>query len=125
MDASGLATDDSRRDGRIRNDILRTSQADYQYIVFTPTAISGMPDRVAEGEPFAFQVTGDLTILGTTAPVTFDMTVTPVSASQLTGSGSATIRHSDFGISIPSVPIVAGVAEEVRLEIDFTAQAAS
>ena len=60
VDASSLSTDDNRRNGRIRNDILRSGQAEYQYIVFTPTAISGMPDRVAEGEPFTFQVTGDL-----------------------------------------------------------------
>lgn len=125
VDASSLSTDDNRRNGRIRNDILRSGQAEYQYIVFTPTAISGMPDSVAEGESFTFQVTGDLTILGTAAPVTFDMTVTPVSTSELTGSGSATVRYRDFGINIPSVPMVAGVSDDVQLEIDFTAQAAS
>jgi polyisoprenoid-binding protein YceI len=125
VDASDLTTDDNRRNGRIRNDILRSSQAEHQYIVFQPTALSGLPATVAKGEPFTFQVTGDLTIVGVTIPVTFDMTVTPVSTSQLTGSGSATIRYADFGISIPSVPMVAGVGEEVRLEIDFTAQAVS
>lgn len=123
VDASDLTTDDNRRNGRIRNDILRSSQADYQYIVFQPTAISGLPESVGEGQPFSFQVTGDLTILGVAVPVTFDMNVTPVSTSQLTGSGSATIRWADFGISIPSVPMVAGVSEEVQLQIDFTAQA--
>lgn len=125
VDASDLTTDDNRRNGRIRNDILRSGQVEYQYIVFQPTAISGLPESVTEGEPFSFQVTGDLTILGTPVPVTFDMTVTPVSTSELTGSGRATIRYADFGISIPSVPMVAGVSEEVKLEIDFTAQAAS
>lgn len=125
VDASDLRTDDDRRNGRIRNDILRSGQAEYQYIVFQPTAISGLPESVAEGQPFNFQVTGDLTILGTAIPVTFDMTVTPVSTSQLTGSGSATVRYADFGISIPRVPMVAGVSDDVRLEIDFTAQAAS
>jgi len=125
VDASDLTTDDNRRNGRIRNDILRSGQAEYQYITFQPTAITGLPESVAEGQPFSFQVTGDLTILGTAVPVTFDMTVTPVSTSELTGSGSATIRYADFGISIPSVPMVAGVSDDVRLEIDFTAQAAS
>ena len=125
VDASDLTTDDNRRNGRIRNDILRSGQAEYQYIVFQPTAISGLPESVAEGQPFSFQVTGDLTILGKAVSVTFDMTVTPVSAGELTGSGSATIRYADFGISIPSVPMVAGVSDDVQLEIDFTAQAAS
>ena len=125
VDAATLTTDDDRRTNRVRNDILRAGQADYQYIIFQPTAISGMPESVAEGQPFSFQLTGDLTILGIAIPVTFDMTVTPVSTSELTGSGSATIRWADFGISIPSVPMVAGVSDEVQLQIDFTAQATS
>jgi polyisoprenoid-binding protein YceI len=125
VDASDLTTDDNRRNGRIRNDILRSGQADYQYITFQPTTLSGLPASVTEGEPFTFQATGDLTILGAAVPVTFDMTVTPVSTSELTGSGRATIRYADFGISIPSVPMVAGVSDDVQLEIDFTAQAAS
>jgi len=123
IDASSLATDDNRRNGRIRNDILKSATAQYQNIVFQPTAITGMPSSVAAGEPFTFQLTGNLTILDTTAPVTFDMTVTPTSTSQLTGSGKATIRYADFGISIPRVPMVADVSDEVQLEIDFTAQA--
>ena len=125
VDPATLTTDDDRRTNRVRNDILRAGQADYQYIIFQPTAISGMPESVAEGQPFSFQLTGDLTILGIAIPVTFDMTVTPVSTSELTGSGSATIRWADFGISIPSVPMVAGVSDEVQLQIDFTAQATS
>jgi polyisoprenoid-binding protein YceI len=125
VDASTLVTDDNRRTGRLQNDILRSSAAQYQYIVFQPTAISGLPAAAAVGEPFTFQVTGDLTILDTSAPVTFDMTVTPVSDTELMGSGTATVRYADFGINIPSVPIVAGVADEVRLEIDFTALASS
>jgi polyisoprenoid-binding protein YceI len=123
VDAGSLATDDNRRNGRLRNDILKSATAQYQTIVFQPAAISGMPDSVAVGEPFSFQLTGNLTILDTTAPVTFEMIVTPTSTSQLTGSGRATIRHADFGIRIPSVPIVAGVGDEVQLEIDFTARA--
>ena len=87
--------------------------------------IAHLPESVAEGQPFSFQVTGDLTILGVAVPVTFDMNVTPISTTELTGSGSATVRWADFGISIPSVPMVAGVSDDVRLEIDFTALASS
>lgn len=125
VDASTLATDDNRRNGRLHDNILKSSSAQYQYIVFKPTAISGMPASVTVGQPFTFQVTGDLTILDTTAPVTFDMTVTPVSTGELQGNGKATVRYADFGISIPNVPMVAGVDEQVQLEIDFTAKAAS
>jgi len=53
------------------------------------------------------------------------MSVTAVDDATLQGAGTATIRYADFGISIPSVPFVAGVQDDVRLEIDFTAEAAS
>ncbi len=125
IDARDLTTDDDRRTNQLRRNILKSGQDQYQYITFRPTSIAGMPAAVTVGEPFTFQVTGDLTIIDTTLPVTFDMTVTPVSTSSLQGSGAATVRHADFGISIPSVPMVAGVDENVRLEIDFTAEAGS
>uniref|UniRef100_A0A7C1FD90 YceI family protein n=1 Tax=Caldilinea aerophila TaxID=133453 RepID=A0A7C1FD90_9CHLR len=122
IDARDLTTDDNRRNNRLRNDILKSTQDAYRYIVFRPTSIEGLPSTVNVGDTFNFQVTGDLTILDTTLPVTFDMNVTVVDANTVRGSGSATVRHADFGIRIPSVPIVAGVSDEVRLEIDFTAQ---
>jgi polyisoprenoid-binding protein YceI len=59
------------------------------------TAVTGLPATADVGAPFTFQVTGDLTILGTSAPVTFDMTVTPVSRTERTGSGAATVRYAD------------------------------
>jgi polyisoprenoid-binding protein YceI len=123
IDARDLTTDDDRRTNQLRRNILRSGQDQYQYITFRPTSLSGMPAAVAVGETFTFQVTGDLTIIDTTLPVTFDMTVTPVAENTLQGSGAATVRYADFGISIPSVPFVAGVQDDVRLEIDFTAAA--
>jgi polyisoprenoid-binding protein YceI len=123
VDASDFTTDDNRRTNRVRNDILRSSQEAYRYITFTPTAITGLPATAAAGDSFTFQATGDLTILDTTLPVTFDMNVNAVDDATLQGSGTATIRYADFGISIPQVPMVAGVSDDVKLEIDFTAQA--
>ena len=125
IDARDLTTDDDRRTNQLRRNILKSGQDQYQYITFRPTSISGMPAAVAVGETFTFQVTGDLTIIDTTLPVTFDMTVTPVSEGSLQGSGAAVVQYKDFGISIPSVPFVAGVQDDVRLEIDFTAEAGS
>lgn len=122
IDARDLTTDDNRRNNRLHNDILRSNQDAYRYIIFRPTNIEGLPLTVDIGDAFQLQVTGDLTILDTTLPVTFDMEVTVVDENTVRGSGSAIVRYADFGIRIPSVPIVAGVADEVLLEIDFTAQ---
>lgn len=123
VNARDLTTDDDRRNGAIRRFILQSNQDEYQFIVFQPTTIEGLPDSVAIGEPFEFRVTGDLKIRDITNPVTFDMTVTANSETELSGSGVTTVLRSDYGLNIPSVPSVADVSEEVRLEIDFIAAA--
>lgn len=119
INARTLTTDSSMRNRAINNRILFTD--DYEFITFTPTAITGMPENISVGEPFNFQVTGDLTVRDTTLPVTFEAEVTPVSETRLEGSANATIRYADFGISIPNVPSVTDVSDAVVLEIDFAA----
>jgi polyisoprenoid-binding protein YceI len=123
INARTLATDNDFRNRAIKNAILRTDS--FEYITFAPTAISGMPESVAVGEPIAFQMTGDLTIAGATQPVTFDVTVTPLSDTELSGTASATVRYRDFGLAIPDSPQVDTVADEVRLELQFVAETAA
>lgn len=124
IDASLLATDNKMRNGQIRRAILRTNQAEYQFIAFTPTSIEGYPtiDAVV-GEPFLLTVNGNLTLVDSTSPVSFEVTVTPVSETEIQGSARTTILRTDFGLEIPSVPSVADVSEEVLLEFDFVAVA--
>ncbi len=123
VNARDLTTDDDRRNGAIRRFILQSNQDEYQFIVFQPTVIEGLPESVTIGEPFEFRVTGDLKIRDITNPATFDMTITANSENELSGSGVTTVLRSDYGLNIPSVPSVADVAEEVRLEVDFIATA--
>ena len=123
IDASLLATDNNMRNGQIRRAILQTNNPDYQYITFTPTAVQGLPESATVGEPFDMTVTGDLAIRTTTQPLTFAVTVTPVSETEIHGSASATLLRADFDLQIPSVPSVADVSEEVQLEFDFVALA--
>ena len=123
INARDFTTDADRRNGAIRRFILQSDRDENQYIVFTPAAIEGMPDAVAVGEPFSFQVTGDLTIRDVTRPETFDVTVTPNSESELSGLATTTVLYPDYGLTIPEVPSVSGVEDEVRLEFEFTATA--
>jgi polyisoprenoid-binding protein YceI len=75
------------------------------------------------GEPFSFQISGDLTIRDITNEVTFEATVIPVSEARLEGAATATIQRGDYNLVIPNVPNVADVSEDVRLEVDFVATA--
>jgi len=125
IDASDLTTDSDRRNGAIQRFILQSNQEAYKYITFTPTALEGLPATVNVGDTFSFTVQGDLTIRDVTYPETFDLTVTVNSENELTGLGKTTVLRSNYGLTIPSVPSVANVGEEVQLEIQFTATAVS
>jgi polyisoprenoid-binding protein YceI len=119
INARTLATDDTQRNGAIRRWILSTDE--HEYIRFTPNAVVGAAASASLGQPASFQIAGQLTIRDVTRPATFEATVTPISATELRGSATSTIRRADWNLSIPDVPFVAGVGETVRLELDFVA----
>jgi polyisoprenoid-binding protein YceI len=119
INARDLQTDDTSRNRALGNQILNTSQ--YEYVSFTPTALSGLASTFEVGQPITFQLTGDLTIKDVTKPATFDVTVTPTSNGALEGTASTSIQYADWGVMIPSVPFVASVDDEVTLELAFTA----
>jgi polyisoprenoid-binding protein YceI len=121
VNARTLTTDNDRRNGAIRNFILNTDQ--YELITFTPTAVTGLSGTAQAGQSFTFQMTGDLTIRNVTRAVTFEVTARGVSATQITGTATATVNRSAFNLDIPSVPNVANVGEDVTLQIDFVANA--
>ena len=125
IDARSLATDSAMRDRMIRGQILQSAQDQYEFISFKPTDISGLPTSVTMGTAISFKVTGDLTIRDVVKPVTFDVTVTPDSQTKITGKATATIKRDDFGLTIPNVPSVTQADEEVKLEINFVANAAT
>ncbi|HEU5090714.1 MAG TPA: YceI family protein [Roseiflexaceae bacterium] len=119
INARTLTTDSEFRNRAIKNQILATDS--YEFITFTPSQIVGLPANAQAGQSYTFQIAGDLTIKGVTRPITFDVSVNPVSNERLEGKASSTVTYADFGISIPRVPNVASVADQVRLELDFVA----
>ncbi len=121
VNARTLATDNNFRNRAIANFILETNAN--EFITFTPTAVSGLPDTAAPGDTLTFQVTGDLTIRDITNEVVFDVTATAVSDSRLEGAASTTVQRADYSLEIPEVEGVANVSESVLLEIDFVATA--
>ncbi|MCA9936361.1 MAG: YceI family protein [Ardenticatenaceae bacterium] len=119
VNARTLATDNEFRNTALRGHILQAD--DYEYITFTPTAVSGLPASINSGETATFTITGDLTIREVTQEVVFDAEVTAVSPTQLSGSASTAVNRADFNLTIPSAPGVANVGEVVQLHIDFVA----
>lgn len=121
INARGLTTDNNFRNRAIQNEILDTG--DYEFITFTPTAVNGLSGSAAAGDTVEFTVDGDLTIRDIMQPVTFNVTATVASDSLLQGTATAVVQRADYNLTIPSVPSVADVEEEVELTIEFAANA--
>ena len=107
INARTLATDNNFRNRAIQNEILNTGT--YEFITFTPTAVNGLPPSAAVGEAVSFTIDGDLTIGDMTQPVTFNVTATAVSDTQLTGTATAVVSRADYNQNIPEVPSLANV----------------
>jgi len=121
INAADITTDDNRRNNQIRGRILQTE--DFPDITFAPSSITGLPESVVVGDSFDVQMTGMLTIAGSSLEKTFDVSVKVLSEAELSGQGSTVITHKEFNLNIPRVPIVASVEDDVRLELDFRALA--
>jgi polyisoprenoid-binding protein YceI len=121
IDTSGFVTDSTNRNRAIRLFILQSSQ--HPVISFQPTGIVGIPSEIVVGETLPFEIVGLLTIREVTQEVTFSGEATMVAEDRVEGQATSTVNRSDFGLTIPSVPRVAGVDEQVILEIEFVANA--
>ncbi|MEI2690922.1 MAG: YceI family protein [Anaerolineae bacterium] len=116
-----LATDNDFRNRAIKNFILETDA--FEFVTFQPTELVGLPQTATVGQPFTFQVVGNLTIRDVTQPTTFDVTVTPVSETRIEGLATVIFPYRDFGLRIPDAPAVDTVADDVTLELAFVAEA--
>ena len=119
VNARTLQTDSNFRDRAIRNEILDTGT--YEMITFTPKSIDGLPQSAQPGDEVSVSITGDLTIRNITQEVTFTGKVKLASMDRLEGAATATVLRTDYDLVIPSVPSVADVSDDVRLEIQFVA----
>jgi polyisoprenoid-binding protein YceI len=120
-----LRTNDPNRDNSIRCCVLLTAQDAYEFTDFVPTSIVGLPPQVSFGETVGFQVTGDLALRGLTRSVTFDVSLTLESDQVIRGIAQTIVSRSDFGILDDEMLAYHGVADQITLEFDFVARAAT
>lgn len=118
-----LSTDDSLRDRAIRGQILGTNNPDNEFARFAPDVVEGIPEQIAPGDAFPVTITGNFTLSGVTNPVTFQGQVTLATPDRLQIEADATVLYADFDLSIPDIPIVSNVSDEVLLAVTLTALA--
>lgn len=123
VNARTLETDNSFRNRALRSQILMSARDEFEFIVFEPRELSDFSaDSVTVGETLSFNITGDLTVTDVTRSVTFAATVRLDSETQISGSALVNLLHADFGLTIPEVPRVANVTDDVELRLDFVAR---
>lgn len=120
VDLTTITTNESRRDNRVQG-ALDTDQ--FPTATFTLTAPVELGEAASTGGPLSVSAPGELTIHGITRAVEF-----PLEA-QRTGDvvavvGSLDIVFADYGVSVPSAPIVLSVEDQgvVELQLLFTRQ---
>ena len=127
INARTLATDNGNRNRALRTFILKSAEDEYEYAEFETRELKFTPEQVTIGEPFRLLVVGELRIAGVARTLAFETDITLESESRLSGVARnlVPLLHADLGLTIPDVPFVSDVAEEVRLEIDFVAESAA
>ena len=126
INARTLETDNNFRNRAIRSQILRSAQDEYEFIVFEPRQLSNFSaDTASIGDTISFDVSGDLTVADVTRSETFTVEVTLDSEDQISGRAMVQVLRGDYGLTIPDVPGVANVTDEVDLALEFVARAAS
>ena len=125
VDLSTLSTDSSFRNRAIKDFILQTGDPDNQFATFEPTGYQGLPESISIGEPFTFQISGNLTIHGVTQEESFEVTLTPISDTRIEGTATlSNVNYADYGVQILRLPTqVASVEDTITLELSFVAVA--
>ncbi|MCL4300854.1 MAG: YceI family protein [Anaerolineae bacterium] len=118
VDLRTLASDEARRDNRIRDEWLESNT--YPWAEFKATTIEDFPANAAEGQDVSFKVTGDMTIREITKPQTFAVTAR-LDGDTFTGTATSYILMRDYGFEPPSILGMLEVTDGVTVTVNFTA----
>lgn len=115
VDLTTITTDDPRRDDKVQ-EALETGQ--FPTATFSLTEPIDLGADATNGEPVSVTATGDLTIRDQTRSVQI-----PMEAQLVDGTivivGSTEITFADFGVEVPSAPIVVSVEDTGTLELQL------
>ena len=115
VDMTTITTNDSRRDDKVQ-EALETGE--FPTATFSLTEPVELGDGATTGDEVSVTATGDLTIHGVTQQVEM-----PLQAQLVDGTivvvGSLEVAFSDFGVEVPSAPIVLSVEDVGTMELQL------
>jgi polyisoprenoid-binding protein YceI len=118
IDLRTLTSDETRRDNYLRGNSLESDT--YPLATFVVTGVEDWAGPLEEGKTVEFTLAGNLTVHGVTREVQWEATAT-LEGDEITGTATTAVEMPDFEIEQPSVPVVLGVDETIRLELTITA----
>lgn len=110
-----IRSNESRRERRIQ-EALETAQ--FPAATFELTEPIELADGAASGKPLKAVAKGDLTIHGVTQPVEFPLDA-QLSGDTVAAAGSLDITFADFGVEVPSAPVVVSAEDHGLVELQL------
>lgn len=114
-DLTDVTTNDSRRDDAVQRALATTRYPNATFVLTQPITSASTP---ADGERITVPAKGDLTIRGVTQTVTVELQA-QMQGDVLVVVGSAPVRLADFGVTAPTAPVVASVADAGTFEFQL------
>jgi polyisoprenoid-binding protein YceI len=115
VDLTTIRSDQSRRDPAIQR-ALETGS--FPTASFTLTAPVRLPDGAAAGEQVTVVAAGELTIHGVSRPVELTLEASLVD-DVIVAVGSIDVTFTDFGVVMPTAPIVVSVEDHGQIEFQL------
>lgn len=115
-DLRDLQSDDSRRDGALRNQALESNR--FPTATFELTEPVAVPEGLAAGEPIIIEANGTLTLHGVTRPVTIPIEA-ELAGGVLVVVGAIPILFADYDIAQPRSPILVSIEDNGVMELQL------
>ncbi len=115
VDLTTITSDRPRRDDAIQRSLETSQFPTATFVLPSPVDLGGVP---ADGATVTVDAVGDLTIHGVTQSVVFPLEARLV-GDTIVVVGSTAVTFSDFGVSMPSAPIVVSVEDNGILELQL------
>ena len=119
-DLTTLRSDQSQRDGFIKDNTLETRR--FPTAEFVPERLSGATLPLPASGDLALTIAGKMTVHGKTKDVTFAVTAKR-DGPKLTATATAAPawKFADFGMTVPRVASVLSIEDDIRVEIALVA----
>ena len=117
VNVSSLTSDEARRDRYLKSRALESDQ--YPTVKFAINEVKGLPWPLPTSGAHTLDLIGDLTIKEVTKPVIW-RTVVEFASDKIVGNASVTITFEEFDMRKPRFAFIISVAEEFKLELNFS-----